>query len=332
MNEDTSPRVKLPGDITSKPVTPGANSWAQPQARAEPVASDHGSPCPTNRERFENKPMPKLPDEVTSEGHALQGMPYIQPAIPLLFPTSHPKGRAVTDPIPPKALFAGRKPSVSQLSKKFGHLKQISVDNKRLSPTFPYPTGKATEVLGVQSEQPTRRNAAPSPHLLLADSSNEAKSLSDVQIYQVSDSTHQHSSNSVASDHLMRTDSQDTIGAKTKSQNPHDAIAPGGAVEEPDMSSHDYHLHKTGHLTPPRIANYGRVGETGVLQGQGMIRVESVQGIIEDAASYTNSESTPINDTQRYSQSDFLQPISYSPNTYAGVWENDPAVVSIPKP
>ena len=323
MTEDASPRVKLPDHITRKPVTPGTNSWAQSQTRAEPTASDHDSPRPTNRERYENKPMPKLPDETTVEVRTPQAKPYIQPAIPLVYPKSHVKDRAVTDPILPKGLFAGQKPSVGQLRQKFSHSKQASVGDKQLSSTFPYRTGKAAEVLGLSPELPLRRDRAPSPDSSFEEDSNGAESPSDAHLGQYRDFTHQGSSIHA------RKDSQDTVDANTQSELLQDAVAPEAVVEKADMPSRDHEPHKTDHLAPPRVATYGRVGEMGVLQNQGMIRVESVQGIIEDAASNTNSESTPIRDTPTYSHSDFLQPVTYSPNNYAGVWENDPAVVSI---
>lgn len=96
--------------------------------------------------------------------------------------------------------------------------------------------------------------------------------------------------------------------------------------EDPTTPRQDRQAEESRHLGPPKIASYGKVGDTGVLHGQGIVRVESVQGIIEHASGQT----TPMSPTSSQHNVELLQPVSYSPNDYGGVWENDPAVVSVP--
>ena len=329
MAEDISPRVKLPGQVSRKAVAPGANSLAQSQNQPEAAALEHESPRPTNRERYENKPMPKLPHEISPPSHTSQAKPYIQPVIPLVDPAPQVKNRAVTDPIAPKALFAGRKPSVGQLRKKFGHSKQASESDKRLSPTIPYPTGKAAEVLGLSSEKPPSRSAVPSSTFLLSDYQNETAFSSHAQSDEVSNSTRQYQSTPVPVGRHSREDSQDTVDAGTRITIPQDPRDQETAAENPRTPLQDHQSQTKGNLAPPKIASYGKVGDTGVVQGQGMIRVESVRGIIENASASTSDEVAPTSATHSQHSSDFLQPVSYSPSNYGGVWENDPAVVSL---
>ena len=298
MAEDISPSVRLLEHVLRKPVAPGANSWAHSHSETEPAPPERDSPRPTNRERYENKPMPKLPHEVSPQTRTSQAKPYIQPAIPLVSPAAQIKHRAVTDPVPPKPLFASRKPSVNQLRKKFGHSKQASTGEKPLSPTVPYPTGKAAEILEAISPKIPSRSTAPSPAHVR---------------------------------HSSRTDSDDTVDAGPKTSDSQDSRNPEIVAENPSTPLQDHQLQVKGHLAPPKIASYGKVGDTGIVQGQGMVRVESVRGIIEHASAGID-DSIPLSGTYSHHSSDVLQPVSYSPSNYEGVWENDPAVVSFNQP
>lgn len=63
MAADAPPTIKPPELTPRKPVAPGPNSWAQSQNQTESNPREHESPRPTKCDRYENKPMPKLPQE-----------------------------------------------------------------------------------------------------------------------------------------------------------------------------------------------------------------------------------------------------------------------------
>ncbi|KAL9129025.1 MAG: hypothetical protein Q9217_002427 [Psora testacea] len=339
MAENQPPKASSPEGIPRRPLAPGPNSWAQSHQRQQSAMSDKEEPRPTNRDRYENKPMPKIPSEATGQTSVLQPKTYIQPAIPLVGPAPIPKKRAVTDPIAPKPLFASQKPSVTQLRKVFSHSKHGSEDDNQLSPGFEYPTGKAAEVLGLTPVLTGfKRSTAPSSAPKESSNAHHTYDSSDASSRHPLTATCQVQSSPVpacrhvgsGSDHDPATDVNITPDSKK-----HQVLEQ--VLEEVATPMQPHRKQSNAHLQPPKIATYGRVGEVGIVQNKGLYRVESFQGIIESASSPVRSEeqsrakedgqTAPRSAALSQHNEQFLQTKSHSSN-YGGVWENNPAVVS----
>ena len=344
MGETDSSKVDpQDGRIPDKTLAPGLNSWAQSHRRQESKTSEKEDPRPTNRDRYKNKPMPKIPLEAAGQTPLLQPRAYIQPAIPLVGHAPKPKNRAVTDPVAPKPLFTGRKPSVTQLRKAFGHSKHGSKGDKQLSPSFEYPTGKAAEVLGLTPVLTgPKRSPAPSSARMDPVDANDTGELSDVSSGLSANARHEIQSSSVPDNRHLTSESGNNSAADINSNpNARSHHWPDLAPEGLTGPVQSQQRQRNATLTPPKIASYGKVGEVGVVKGNGMHRVESFRGIIESAASPIHSEEqnraraekqfTPKSASTSQHNEGFEQPNSSSLNGYGGVWENDPAVVSFKK-
>ncbi|KAL9100164.1 MAG: hypothetical protein Q9163_004429 [Psora crenata] len=339
MAENEQAKVNSADGTAPKHLAPGPNSWAQAHQRQHSVTTDKEEPRPTNRDRYENKLTPKPPSEAAVQASVLQPKAYIQPAIPLVGPPPIPKNRAVTDPVAPKPLFAGRKPSVTQLRKVFGHSKHNSEDDHPLPSSLDYPSGKAAELLGLKPVLVgPKRSTAPSSAVMssnadvTSDLSNASSSQSPDAVRQVQDTPLPMS---------CRVGSEDDHHPARDINNSADARKRNGLEQQQKESATSAQPQQQGtsiRLAPPKVASYGKVGEVGVVQGNGMHRVESFQGIIEDGTLSVKSEeqtrvgedgqTTPKSAAFKEHNGHSTQPVSYSPNNYAGVWENDPAVVS----
>ncbi|KAL9639644.1 MAG: hypothetical protein Q9164_000800 [Protoblastenia rupestris] len=340
MAKNETSKVNSPQNVPRKPLAPGPNSWAQTHQQQESTTSEKEDPRATNRDRYENKPIPKLPSEVAGQIAISHPKPYIQPAIPLVGTAPLLKGRAVTDPLAPKALFTGRKPSVNQFRNVSGQSKHGSDDEKQPSPSEQYPTGKAAQVLGVTPVLTgPKRSTAPS--CSPTESSNEAEnkpSSGSSSDRSLGDTPQVNSSPLPARRHL-RSESDDN-GVADASTTPDAKTHRELEQSQQDFTTpvQNHHKQIDSHLAPPKIANYRSVGEVGVIQSKGMHRVESFQGVIESALSpeeqtyaEVNDKAIPKSAALSRQNGQFLQPVSYSPNNYRGVWENDPAVVSFKK-
>jgi hypothetical protein len=344
------PRVKLPDHVARKPVVPGPNSWAQAQQQ-QPITNNQTSSVQvTNKDKYEDKPMPPPPaHEASPPPHITQPKTYIQPAIPLINPvsnTNNPKNRAVTDPVAPKPLFAGRKASVTHLRKKFSNPKpamETPQDEARkasdprmavhLSP------GKAAQLLGLF---PTQNNNGKTPR-----ASAPTSSLPDP--FRISYEDHQERPNTPARQLQSAPVPTRRYLQENGLQTP-TLVEPSDAsqqVDAPETQSHGQASNAidqasvNGMLRPPKVGAFGNVGDIGVVEENGMHRMESFRGIIENAGpaecygDHTNTTSSKApwqSGTERGQDTgNSLTSSAYTPDSYGGVWENDPAVVSRPE-
>lgn len=312
MSRPTTPRVSLPDVVHRKPVQRGPNSWAQAAEKAGVIKIPNPGPA-TNRDKYENKPMPPLPRP--SEHGAPLNMPgkpgYIQPATPLN-PTNQgsSKHRAVTDPVSSKPLFGGAK--IGELRRKFSGAK-IHTASKSIEATV------------------RPRTPAPEPSELPAQSSGSNKFRHDQNpasaplsttdpCYLAENLGRQHQSTPVPT-HQQEASNLHSVGLT-----PEEAVDPDGIIQG------------DGKLNPTRKGTYGTVGEVEFVEGKPEHRVASIAGVIETAepcegenlseppSAHTSSSSA---DTYRGQNLTYLlQPTTYSPSNYGGVWENDPQVVS----
>lgn len=349
MTEKDAPRVKLPDMMPRKPVVPGPNSWAQSkqQQQQSTVSNDLGGVRVTHRDKYENKPMPRPPAETTQNAY-LQAKTYIQPAIPLVNPVSSMqtyKNRAVTDPIAPKPLFAGRKLSVTQLRKRYSGPKtkddEIPKEEaKATNESFPIVglnSEKAAQVLGLIPAIEDKRNMAlaSAPTAAVPDVYRES---SDNPMGRTGSPVRQVQSTPVPTRRYLRENDLPTpksveVDKDTKQQSNEDL-----KVEEHGPTGLGDRTLLSGMLQPPRVGTHGNVGGVNLVEGIGMHRVESFRGVIENASTPGGNEkemsSGSIRDlsqpgtagTQHFVE--LRSPAVYSPSNYGGVWENDPAVVS----
>ena len=355
MIEHNVPRVKLPDVIQRKPVMPGLNSWAQSQQQNQhqqeyqPTYGPSSSIMVTSRDKYEHKPMPAPPNESPLPKAPLQAKTYIQPAIPLVSPTPKaqpPKNRAVTDPVAPKPLFSGsRKVSVSQLRKKYSNSKPKANAGKETpeatsqsAPTIPE---KAVQVLGLQPGEEIKRST--SPAAVSATHAPDPFGISyDVPPADIVAPTRQIQSTPVPTRRYLRENGLPT---------PALCEAPGVVEHRAGYKVQDgckgpvssqEHMRAAGTLHPPKMGTYAIIGGVGVVEGHGMHRVDSVAGIIENAAPCNGNEKPPYastsgvviqpNGLQMPDTGELLPSTLYTPSIYGGVWENDPAVVSITPP
>ena len=328
MAEGAADQTNRPASIDRKP-TPGPNSWAQSQSQTGLAAAQQSKPRPTNRDKYENKPMPNLPSELENPRKSVK-----LPAIPILMPPDNPRNRAVTDPLESSYALGGRKPSVTQLRKRFGHSKQNSDSS---TSNAPVPTGKAAEVLGIgpkrlqKGKVPTLTTQAPEE---LDNDSSIIIMRSEGPLSESAQPQQNRPSATGGSD--ISREASPSPGERQQSLGDRDV---GDlAIEVAKKTPQDH----TARLAPAKIGSYARIGEVGMLQGQGLVRIESVQGIIDhanpqhakseiserDSEKELDNEATPRSSSQSQYSAGLLKPVSYSPNDYAGVWENDPAVVS----
>ena len=352
MVEPNSPRVKLPDASYRKPVVPGPNSWAK-QQQQKPAIAPNGDAQPTNRDKYEHKPMPPPPaaEGCPPESHILQPKTYIQPAIPLVSSSSNPKNRAVTDPVAPKPLFAGRKVSVSQLRKKYSQSKDKSesaksskvdqVNDQAMGDAAPE---KAAQILGLYPVPDNSRNTPPSsaPTAQVPDifrsSEDDSEGRSTIPARQVQSSpVPTHRTPIPTRRYLRENGLPDPTASEASNIQEQQNVEP---VQQSAAESNINHEHKVGNgfLHPARIGTHSNIGEVGLVES-GMHRVESFRGVIEDAPPpisghdqiYTSSSrnsSEPNSGQARYPEA-YVSHDLYSPSNYGGVWENDPAVVSI---
>ena len=347
MADQDKSRAMLFGVPPRKPLIPGPNSWAQTKKEQQPSSSDEQTSTgfATNRDKYEHKPMPPPLVDSSPQKKPLGATVCIQPAIPLVNPAPKLQGqqkRAVTDPVAPKPLFAGRKLSVSQLRKKYSFSKAKD-DSSEVEPmptdqsslTVRLSSEKAAEALGLyppsENKPDTPPPSAPSvsaPSLFRPSSDSSERAASPLLQAQSVPTRRYLKENDLPTPTITETPVASNRKANEDSQNQNkDTIKPDDRIL----------LHGTLH--PPRLGRYGNVGEVGLVEANGMQRVESFSGVIENAESYPGNNGkfysgsmgalSHSNMTQGPNTGDFLPPVMYSPSNYGGVWENDPAVVSV---
>ena len=350
MADQDKPRVKLPGVILRKPTMPGPNSWAQSQQEQQGSSTNEQLSVGkvTNRDKYEHKPMPPPPVDSSPPNRHVQAKAYVQPAIPLLNPA--PAGqiqqkRAVTDPVAPRPLFAGRKLSVAKLRKKYSFSKAKdevpeaeATSTIQSCPAVQLSSEKAAEVLGLYPPRDNKLDTPPSASL--ATGLDPFHSSSD-SVERTASPARQFQSTPAPTRRYLK---ENNLPTPTITEAP-TASSQGANEDAQDRIQDPKQVgdipFTPGMLHPPRLRRYGNVGEVGLVEENGMHRVESFSGIIENAEfSPGNNGRMYAGSTGAYSQSsmiqglssgDLLPPVIYSPSNYGGVWENDPAVVSNPR-
>ena len=320
--------------INRKPVAPGSNSWARSQSESQQDSKSQRQqdPKPTNRDRYENKPMPMLPQEIPEHDIQAAIEPSIKPAIPLFGRSSPPKGRAVTTPLSSRSFFTSKMASEAQLHQKVGHLKQVSsVESKRLT-DVPQATGKAAQILGINTDKlkPQHLASSSSGVAKLADSSP------DMDHARLIEPSGEPLGRSIPGDHV-RWQSQGAIRPYlSKVDVSMDSIKCQNSSTQPASKIQNSRDPPNAYLAPPNVANHGKVGERALVQNPSFVRVESVQGIIEHTqeSNTSNGEKPPMDHAPSHTRNDESNlspwpPTIYPRNIYEGVWENDPAVVCL---
>ena len=343
------PRVKLPDTIPRKPVMPGLNSWAQSrqeeqQRSSSGEQSDVGQA--TNRDKYEHKPMPPPPTDSPPQNKHLLAKAHIQPAIPLVNPRpklQSQQKRAVTDPVAPKPLFTGRKLSVAKLRKKYSFSKETNdVPEAEAMPTdqsssvVQLSSEKAAEVSGLHLPPGNKPDIPPAaaPSAPVLDPFRPSDS-----VERVPTPTRQVQSTPAPTRRYLR---ENDLPAPIFTEAP--VAFKWQANQDPQNQDSDPKKAEAGSFTPgmlqpPKLGRYGNVGEVGLVETNGMHRVESFSGVIENAnfspdhngQMYSGSTGalSQSNMTHGLNTGDLVPPVIYSPSNYGGVWENDPAVVRI---
>ena len=353
MAHQDKPRVKLPDAIPRKPVVPGLNSWAQSQEEEEEEQQQRSSSGEqlnvgraTNRDKYEHKPMPPAPADSAPHNKYLLAKTYIQPAIPLANPgleTQSQQKRAVTDPVAPKPLFAGRKLSVAKLRKKYSFSKAKDdvpevegMPTDQSSPVVRLSSEKAADVLGLYPPPGNKPNTPPAS-APLAPVPNPFRQSSD-SIERTISPPRQVQSTPAPTRRFLRENGLPTPTITDAPVGPSRQVNEDPQHQNKDTKKVDDGI-KPGMLHPPRLGRYGNVGEVGLVEANGMHRVESFSGVIENAdpslghngQMYAGSMGvlSQASMTQGLNTGELQPPVTYSPSNYGGVWENDPAVVSI---
>ncbi|KAL9032002.1 MAG: hypothetical protein Q9196_000015 [Gyalolechia fulgens] len=342
MSRPQAPRVKLPQGTPPKALQPNPNSWA-----TKPTQPPHKTPTATNRDKYENKPMPPTPEASPSPAEkpltARKNRGHIQPAIPLKSPGpagSSMKNRAATDPVMPKPLFASTTTTVNQLRKKYSqskHKHQSQEDEENITHQPPSPplviTKKASQILGVYPAKDNNRGTPPVSAPPSTNTPDPFRTSTESARGQQGSPNRQVQSTPVPTRRYLQ---ENNLQAFTGTQAPEESKE---LPNEPSNKMKQSHLREgsDGSLNPARLGIYGRKGEVEYVGQSEMQRVPSFAGIIEHSDSPREGGDTVAPDSARIDwnehtlqpqySGEILHPMVYSPNNYAGVWENDPNVV-----
>jgi len=284
---------------------------------------------PTNRDRYENKPMPPLPTTPEKvRAPTTPGMPgYIQPATPLIYSKATPsKERAVTDPVVSKTLFGTNKVSIGELRRKFSGAKigpNLSTVDESTNARARTPRLQAVEL-------PTGSSMADITHKQhIHPPSSAPPSTNTPDPFRASGAQgRQHQSSPAPTRRYVK---EHTSQEALPYEDDETSI--------PEIRSPDAIIMGDGKLNPTRTGTYGTIGEVEYVEGKAAHRVASYSGVIENASSPAESEfqrqprSANINPSPNtvrgQNLTHLLHPDVYSPSGYGGVWENDPHVVSL---
>ena len=349
MADQDKPRVKMPVSIPRKHLTPGPNSWAQSQQEQQ-QSSAIEQLCVgqvTNRDKYEHKPM-LPPPPVDSSPHKLylQDRTYIQPAIPLVNPAPKMQSqqkRAVTDPVAPKPLFTARKLSVAKLRKKYSFSKTSDDSSKQeaipMDQSFPVvqlSSEKVAQVLGIYLPPENKPNTPPASAPLAP--APVSFGVPPYSLERTASPGQQAQSTPAPTRRYLK---ENDLPTPTITEAPvalNQQVNENPQNQNNDLKEVEEGIPTPGMLHPPRLGRFGNVGEVGLVEANGMHRVESFSGIIENAESslvqygemYGSSTENLSQScmTQALKTGDSLPPV-YSPSNYGGVWENDPSVVSL---
>jgi hypothetical protein len=337
MSQPPTPHVKLPEVMPQKHIVPGPNSWALSATQGDPKKLPQPAQS-TNREKYEQNPMPRTPGKALDDGKLAvsKHRVYIQPATPLgcLNQSLHnQKIRAATDPVIPQPLFTGKPGGIAHIRQKFSTSKSnvniIKEDDVTQTSSPPVFSEKASQILGAW---PVRDNSRRTPP------ASAPPSTSTPDPYRISSDDHAARSTSPARniqstpvptrrflrENKMTTPELERASLTTTAETGEDEGVDMEISENPEgMISGDEVLH------PTRTGTYGRVGGVEYVNEHENQRITSYAGIIENAEFIDQTSPTMVSNTsQGHDSGGLLQPTVYSPSNYDGVWENDPHVVS----
>lgn len=298
---------------------------------------------PTNRSKYDDKPMPPLPDPSPSRPPRKRSNDrfYIHPATPYRktpINLNHVKDRAATDPIIPKPLFASKDKIRTQPS---GEIAEPNYDQEgyddgesfQKQPSAPPSTAvpsKASAVLGfypvssnkVLDEMPSSAPPSMTPPDLHR-SSEEPSSVSPSPPRQVQ-STPVPTRSYVRGNAILTPTL--TQSSRASSRQMGDTESDGGPVRGIITGG--------GLLSPTRAGGYGKLGGATFVDQIDMQRVDSQMGIIETVGSPAPTEKSSCSHHHNDDYDINLpqtshETLRYTQGNYAGVWENDPHVVRI---
>ncbi|KAL9598970.1 MAG: hypothetical protein Q9219_004153 [cf. Caloplaca sp. 3 TL-2023] len=326
MSNPQTPRVKLPNVTT-------------PKTRGK-------TPTATKPDKYEHKPMPPTPLASPSSApkclFARKNPSYIQPAIPLQ-PSgpaiTNMKNRAATDPVIPKPLFISTTSTVNQLRKDFsqtGNRRSSGEDEENVvhRPTSPPPmiAHKASQLLGVLPVQKTMRATPPGSAPPSTHTPDPFRSSTEDEGGRHASPSRQIHSTPIPTQRYRRENNLTLPSGGRASQESKEASEVLGGEKKQSTLKEE----SDGSLKPPQVGAHGRRGEVEYVAQIAMQRVPSVAGIIEDSDSpeERGDQAGPSSAKANWEEhthhpqysGEVLYPNVYSPNTYAGVWENDPNV------
>lgn len=340
MSQTQAPRVKLPDVTPPKAAHSGSNSWAAQVQTKTPTA--------TNRDKYENKPMPPTPEAspspVAKPLTARKNRLYIQPATPLITPDQMMKNRAVTDPVMPKPLFMSKTGTVHQLRKKYSQTRNKGKSIKDQEEVADHPPSppliisqKASQILGVFPSKDNIRETTPASAPPSTYTPDPFRTSAESTKGRNTSPNRQVQSTPVLTRRYLQENSLPTVSVTPTSQGPEEVPAVS-VTENKHPQSSDATTVGNGSLNPTRLGTYGRTGEVGYVGQHELYRALSFSGVIEDAGAPERRQDqmepesimTDWNENALRPQysGEILHPMVYSPNHYGGVWENDPHVVS----
>ncbi|KAL8658431.1 MAG: hypothetical protein Q9226_000999 [Calogaya cf. arnoldii] len=318
------------------------NSWASQVHYMTPTA--------TNRDKYENKPMPPTPEASPSPAEkpltARKNRPYIQPATPLIGPDPRnpkTKNRAVTDPIVPKPLFTTTTmTTVNQLRKKYSQTKSKSKSTKDEEDNVERPISpalvvsqKASQVLGVLPTPNNNREVAPASAPPSANTPDPFRTSTESTRGRNSSPSRQVQSTPVLTRRYLQ-ENHLPAGANTRTSQESKEAMGASSNEKRQPQSNEGMIIGNGSLNPARLGTFGRTGEVGYVGQNETHRVLSFTGVIEgaDPPERTEDQIEPSsnkfhrneNSLRPHYSAEILHPMVYSPNDYGGVWEHDPNV------
>lgn len=298
---------------------------------------------PTNRIKYDDKPMPPLPDP--SPVRPTRGRSdhrfYIHPATPYRktpVNLSHVKDRAATDPVIPKPLFASKEkvktqPREETVEPNYHQEVHNDVDSFQKRPSVPPSTvvpSKASAVLGfypvlskkVINEIPSSAppSTTPPDHYRSSEETSSCSPSPPRQVQSTPVPTRPYvRGNAILTPTL-------THSSRASSRQIGDTESDGGPVQ--GIITGD------GLLSPTRTGGYGKLGGATYVDQIDMQRVDSQVGIIETVHSPAPTEKSSCSHHHNDDYNiNFPQPshetMRYTQGNYAGVWENDPHVVRI---
>ena len=319
--------------MPQKLTVPGPNSWALSATQGDPKKLPQPAQV-TNREKYETEPMPRTPGKPSDDGRLAvpKNRGYIHPATPLVY-TNHnsqtPKSRAATDPIIPQPLFTGKPGGIAQLRKKISTSKtNVNIiqedDGKQLPSLSPVLSVKASQVLGVWPVPDNTRRTPPASAPPSTSTPDPYRISSDDQSTRSVSPSRQIQSTPVLTYRYLRENDQPTPDLGHSSL----ATAADDEAQKQILENPENLIMSCGMVNPNRMGTYGRVGGAEYVDGHEDQRVASYVGMIENAESVNQMIPKQNSDTSQECDSGvLLQPASYSPSNYDGVWESDPHVV-----